>query len=505
MLKNISANWIQTLLTVVVTYVLMPFSLHALGREPYGTWILITAITSYLSLLIIGVPAASVRFIAKHAAAGDLPAMNRAIANCAALYLFLGVVAFVTGLGLFAWFEAAYAIPAGLVFDAKLSFSLVILYVSTGFLLQLPYGIMSAHEDFVARNLVMIGSLLIRLVLTLALLSWRPSMAWLALVQLLCSSFEFVVAMTICRKRYPGVVMSPFRSDYLGIRQILAFSVFVLFLQVGNQLGFQTDSIVIGRMMAIDQIPFFSVASSLALYLMEFVISIAAVVMPAAVRLETQGRHEELRQMYLKWSKIVFSLALLPGLYLIVLGPRFISWWIGDAAFEKPAGDVLIVLMTANLVFLPMRGVSMPLLMGIGKPAGPALAFMLTGVVNLGLSIVLARPFGLVGVALGTAIPNIAFALGVMVLTCRQIQVPIWQFARYVWLKAVVGTIPSMALLWWARSVLDVRGFLPLFVAGLGMVGTFALTWLLFVYRGDPYEDPLGRLRKLMPTALGRT
>src|SRR2546422_11339614 len=97
------------------------------------------------------------------------------------------------------------------------------------------------------------------------------------------------------------------------------------------------------------------------------------------------------------------------GLFLIVLGPRFIGWWI-DASFEGPAGVVLQILMISSLIFLPVRGVALPVLMGLGKPVLPSLTFLGAGVLNLVLSLVLAGPLGLAGVALGTAIPNVLFA-----------------------------------------------------------------------------------------------
>jgi O-antigen/teichoic acid export membrane protein len=500
-IKNIGANWIQTFLTIAVTYVLMPFTLRSLGQEQYGTWLLITAMTSYIGLLILGVPMASVRYIAKHAASGDLEAMNKAIASCAALYLVMGAVSIVVGLGLYTWFELSYTIPVALAREARWAFTLVIIYVASGFILQLPYGIMSAHQDFVLRNKVQIGSLLLRLGLTLGLLTWRPTIVWLAVIQIACLAFEFSVSWTLCKRRYPGIALRPHAFDRDTVRQILTFSVFVLLLQVGNQLVFQTDSLVIGKFMDVGQIPFFTVASSLAIYLMEFVISIAAVVMPTATQLETQGKMAELRELYLKWSKITLSLTLVPGLFLLVLGPRFIAWWIKAPGFEKSSGDVLFILMLANFIYLPVRGVSLPILMGLGKPSRPTVAFLVTGLLNLGLSIALAGPLGLNGVAIGTAIPNALFALAVMVLACRELGVSITEYVRYVFVRAALGCVPVLALLYWLRDRVGVRGFIPLLGSGVVMVAAFAATWVLFVYRGDKYEDLAGRARRILGRA----
>jgi hypothetical protein len=86
-----------------------------------------------------------------------------------------------------------------------------------------------------------------------------------------------------------------------------------------------------------------------------------------ATKLNAEGRRAELTDIFLKWSKISLSLSLAAGLFLIVLGPRFVAWWIGPE-FERPSGMVLQILTVSSLVFLPIRGVAQPLMMGLGKP-----------------------------------------------------------------------------------------------------------------------------------------
>ncbi len=176
------------------------------------------------------------------------------------------------------------------------------------------------------------------------------------------------------------------------------------------------------------------------------------------------------------------------GLFLIVLGPRFIAWWV-DPSFERPAGEVLQILMLSYLVFLPVRGVALPILMGLGKPGLPTIGFLVAGVVNLGLSIVLVRPLGLAGVALGTAIPNVLFAALVFMQGCRELDVSVGEFVRYVIPRATLGALPVLALLLWFKVGLDVRSLAALAAAGVAMVLVFALIWVFFVYRNDPYVD----------------
>ncbi len=442
MFKNVGSSWLVTVVTVVAVYFLTPFTIHKLGDDGYGTWILINSITGYLGLLVLGVPMASVRYFAQHVAKGDVAKLNEAIGSCTALYLLLGAISLVVGVGLYVFFAGTYHIPAALHGDARSAFALTVLLVSVGFVALLPNGILAAHDDFVPRNVVRLWGVVLRRVLTLGLLALRASLTVMAVVQLALMVFDFGLCWLLVR--------------------------YVLVLNAGARLSFETDSIVIGAFMKVGDIPYFTVANSFIIYLMEFVIAIAAVVMPTATRLQTQGRNAELREIFLKWSKIALSLTLAAGLFLIVLGPRFIAWWV-DPTFERPAGAVLQILMVSYLIFLPVRGVALPILMGLGKAGLPTIGFLVAGVLNLGLSILLVRPLGLFGVALGTAIPNVLFAGAVFLQACHELDVSVVQFLRYVVPRAVLGALPVLALLLWFKLGLDVRGLVALTAAGLAM------------------------------------
>jgi O-antigen/teichoic acid export membrane protein len=488
LLRNIGSTWLLTLVNIPVVYLTTPFVIHTLGQQGYGTWTLITALTGYMSLLALGVPMASVRYLAQHVAEGDTRKVNEAIGSCAGLYLVLGAVAVFVGAALMAMFVSAYDIPPALRAQARLAFALMVFQAAAGFIGLLPEGIMYAHHDFVLRNLVRLGGILLRLSLTIGLLMLDASLVVMASIQIACLAFDFSVSWLLIRRRYPGVRLSLAGFEWAMVRRILSFSVYVLLLNAGARLSFETDALVIGAFLSVEAIAYYAVANTFIVYLMDFIIAIAAVVSPMATKLKTQENVPQLREIFLTWSKVALSVSIMAGLFLIVFGPRFIGWWIGPS-FERPAGEVLQILMLSSLVFLPVRGVALPVLVGLGKPAIPAFALVTAGLLNLGLSILLARPLGLAGVALGTAIPNVLFAVFVLGVACRELGISMSSYVRYVVPRATLGALPPLAVLMWFKLGLQVQSFAGLVAAGLAMAVLFAVTWVFFVYRDDPYVD----------------
>ena len=87
------------------------------------------------------------------------------------------------------------------------------------------------------------------------------------------------------------------------------------------------------------------------------------------------------------------------------------------------SSSLLTILAVPTLFALPQSAAS-SVLFGISRHRGVVALSLLNAVVNLGLSILWVRPFGLEGVAFGTAIPLFVVAgLGMMVFGARALVV----------------------------------------------------------------------------------
>lgn len=506
MFKYIGSSWLLTILQIVVMFKLTPFMVDRLGREPYGVWLEVVSLTGVLKLLIAGVPMASVRFLSQALGRQDEDELRRVVSTCFAMCAGLGALALLVGALVSFYFTGSFLEKAdvamlGVGDSATLAYWVVVASVAIGFVMRLPYGILEAYNDFHHRNAIMAGELLLRFGLSIGLLMYDASVEMLAFAMIASQLVEFVVALTMVKRRHPEVRFGLAHYDRKMLRSILGFSLFALLLNMGAQLAFRADAIVIGEFMSDPAaITDYDMGNKFFEHLIALVLGIGMVVMPYATRLRAGGDRSNLGDIFLKYSKVALSLSLCVGLFLLVLGPEFLEWWLKDE-YSPRSGVVTQILVVSFFAFLPIRGVALPMLMGLGEPRKPALAFLGMGLLNVGLSIVLIGPYGLTGVALGTAIPNVLFAMYVLGLACTEIEVSLSKYLRYVFGRTLVGSLVPVAFLAWCKWGLEVRGFAPVFGAGLGMVAVFALTWVLFVYRGDPHYD----LRALLRAKLKRS
>ena len=81
------------------------------------------------------------------------------------------------------------------------------------------------------------------------------------------------------------------------------------------------------------------------------------------------------------------------------------------------------------------------------------------------------------------------FAGFVLGLACRELDISVSSYVRYVVPRAALGAVPVLALLLWCKLGLQVESIVGLAAAGSAMLLLFGLTWILFVYRDDPLVD----------------
>lgn len=499
MFKNVGANWLQLLVSVGVTFVLTPFLIRTLGTDGHGTWTLVVSLVGYLTLLALGVPMASVRYFAEHVAKDEREELREAVGACAGLYTLLGGVALILGGGLYAFFSIVYvesgAVPAHLATPSRIALALFVLQIALGFFTQLPYGLLAAGHRFIPRAVIVSVSQLIKLGLIVGLLSWTRSLPLLAAIHVGLMLLEFVAATWIVRRLHPDVSFVPRGVDAQVIRRIATFSLFAMLLNVGIRLSFQTDALVIGRFVDVSENPYYSVANSLIVYLTELLVGIGAVVMPLTISLRAKGDELALRSAFLKWSKVAFAISLLACLGVHVLGGRFIALWMDDPVFAARAAPVLQTLVYSCVLFLPARGVALPTLMGVGDARVPALGFLVAGIANVVLSIALASAgFGLVGVALGTAFPNLAFALLLLDRALREVGLSGRAYFAHVLPRALVGMIPVWLALH-AIQRLEPSSMVELLTYSVGALLVAAVSAVLIVFRNDPHFDPSALLK----------
>ena len=484
MLSKIASNWGLLALSILTTLFLVPFNLYHLGREQYGLWLVIAALTAYLNLLQLGVPMASVRSLATAIGSKDQAAVNRLATSYGVFYLWLAGATALIGLPMLALFGQLYAIPADLLAEAHVALGLAVLTAVIGFPSQLPQALLESHQEFERKNVIGAALVVVRTALNIAIVLYHPTLLALAIVALIGAVLEFGAysALVVLTKPQFRLRLSLF--DVADIRQVLAFSFYVFLLTAGSQLAYQTATLIAGYALGPEDVPLFAVPNSLVFYLLQFITGISAVIMPMATVYHVRGQRRELIDLFETWSKRAMAIACCAAVYLLAFGPDLLARWVGPD-FEGPAAAVLRILILSQLLFLPMRGVAMPILMAMGKARHATFAMLGMGVLTVILCLLLVKPYGLNGLAWGVSLPHIAMSGALLVLVCRELGLSVrTALARLLPLPAMAFML-ALGVTWILRAQMRPTTWFELGVAGVATVAIFAAIWVPVLFRAE--------------------
>ncbi|MFT7485948.1 MAG: O-antigen/teichoic acid export membrane protein, partial [Candidatus Paceibacteria bacterium] len=469
MFKHIVSNWSHHILSIVVMLVLAPMMLDeaGLGKPVVGIWVTIVAATGFIELLAMGVPMASVRHISEAVVAGDLDRTNRMISTGFGITLGVGLLGLVLGGVLFFPFEAGLLenpkwleVPPEVLHSAKIAYVITAIRVAASLSLRFPLAVFHSKHAFTTSNMILNAGLLFRLFAVIALLKTTPTLSGLAWIFVIEAVGVFLALRFFIQQSFEGLKMGLASFDRSLVRGLLGFGLIAAVLNVGTMVAYNIDALVIGNLIDPDAVADFDVGNKFFLPLASIMYGIGAVVMPTSTQLKQDEGLQVLGPVFLKWSKVSLSIIMPVCLYLTILGPRFLDAWIADPLqnYELSAGPVTRVLAPSFLLALPLRAVALPILLGTSSPGRPAAVYLALAFANLVLSVMFVKAgYGIVGVAFGTAIPQVLFAVYLLLLTCKELKLSPLHWIRYVCGRASVGMLPCLALLLWLERSLDVH------------------------------------------------
>jgi O-antigen/teichoic acid export membrane protein len=471
--RSVVANWVGFAAQVAAAFFVSPVLVHGLGDRRYGLWSLVESVLGYLMLFDLGVAASVVRYVARFEAARDQRALDRVVS--ASLGVFAAAGAAVLGGTLLLAFPAFawLGVPADLAGEGRWMLVLLGANLAVG----LPMNVFACALDglgrYPAKSAVRTTILVIRSVLLLVLLRLGGGLVGVAVLVSACTLVEHL-AMAVAVFRYlPRLRVSPRLVDRPTLRALRGYSFDALMALLAGRVSFQTDALVINAFLLPQSITLFAVAARLTEYAKDSVRVATAVLTPAVSALEARGDGAAIRAVFLDSTRYVLWLILPVQLGLLLLGRSFLGLWLGPqyAVESYPT----LVILTLPLSLALSQSVAVRILYGTGRLRRYAYGTLAEAAANLLLSVLLVRPFGIEGVALGTAIPNVIFNGVVGVCVCRSLGVGLGEYLRRSFLAPCAAALLPGAVWLAAAHWAEPDSWPSLLVTGAAGVAVYAV------------------------------
>lgn len=394
---------LNLLTTVVAMFLMTPFVISVIGDRWYGLWVLATSVVYYYAFFDLGLSQAVQRFVSQALGMDDHVEANRLFNTCLFLFMLAGaVILAVTGVLL--------AVTPRLVKEpaAVPIFRFVILLVgidtATSFPVRAFDGYLYAALRYDIMNIVEMAKTVVRTVLIFFFLGRGYGIIGLSVISCASDLLEYGTIVFLVLKLYPSVRVGLRHFARARIRSLLHYSVYSFISNVADRLRFQFDTLIIGGFLGLSLVTHYNIGSRFAQYYLMLITSAIALMMPVFSAYEAQNDYAQIRKSYLLVSKLNAIISLFCGGLIFVLGKPFMVRWMGPDYLDSYA---VLVVLTIGLICNTIQITAKTLLYGLSKHKPYAIILAVETGVKLLLSLLLVKPMGIMGVALGTTLPMI--------------------------------------------------------------------------------------------------
>jgi glycosyltransferase involved in cell wall biosynthesis/O-antigen/teichoic acid export membrane protein len=479
--RNALANYFYTFVLLALALVVTPILFRGLGKNAYGTWVLVTSSVFYFDLLKFGFSRAAIKYVAESSARGDLDRVRRVIAtSCAALAL-PGLLLLIAAPGLALLFPHIFDSALYRAHPDLKTAAVILVFLSVADMaLAIPFdtfgSALMGFQRYDLLNATLAGTALAQASAWTVIIALGGGLVAIGVATITLSFVSQLVRYAMVRRLTGGFPLRRSNVDRSLVRPLMSMSSWIAVTDFSEMVINRIDPLVVGLVAGVPQAGIYAVGQKLASLAGRFTVPAVSMFFPHASELSAANDKRALREALLLGTRISLVIATPLTIVLGVLAKPAIVAWVGPSSAN--AADVVVFLSAAYLV-VAVTQTGVFVLRGMGDVKMPARINLLEAGLNLGLSVTLGLWIGYKGVALGTFLAAVVTQLAILLpYICRQTETKLhWlllQILRAHALPVAVSLSAGLAL----RSR-GLSGLGPVVLAGAAIVGLYFLAaWM---------------------------
>jgi O-antigen/teichoic acid export membrane protein len=480
--RNIVTDYVAIAIDIGIGILMLPFNIAHLGQSAYGLWVLTTSVTTYFSMLDLGYGSAQVKFAAQYRALRNAQALNEITSTL--FFLFTGIAL------------AMYGVAVALAYNLGSIFNLappqadtaraVLLIISFHIALGLPFsvfgGVTNGFQRFYLNTTISIVTSLVVAAATVVVLRSGYGLLELVAVTTGIRVLALFAYRTTAYRSFPLLSVRWQHVRRSRLREVTAFSVFLLIIDIAQKINYTADTMVIGAFMGTAAIATWTVGARLIAAVRTLSNAMGRFLFPSIVDSATRASAERLQLVLIQGTRISLAMVVPMAITLALLADVVVAAWVGP----KFGASVIVVRLLAIVVTIRIgTSTAYAVLKGAGQHQFAAGTSVIIAITNLILSIALVRPLGLAGIALGTLIPVAIACIFVLIpKACRRADLPLaTMIHRAIW-PALWPAVPAAVAVLGARAA-----FTGLFAVLAGSAAGGLVYAVLFVAVAIDYSE----------------
>lgn len=408
-------SYITLIISNIVPIFYTPWMLNILGQHEYGVYSLSNSIVGYLSLLSFGLGSSMIKFITDYIAKEDKDGERKIVNLFLFIYIIISIITLCVGIVIS--LNVKYIFNAGLtnkeIDTMKILVFLVSVNTCISFISSVFGAVVISHEKYIFNKLLSLITTILGPISNIIMLIYGFKSIGLVLSSMIISSIYFIINVAYCRMKL-DIKISFKNLDFSPIKIIFSFSIYIFINEIVNMLYWSTDKFILGMYMGTVYISIYTVGASFNNYFISLSTAISNVIFPKINKMVNKNASNlELTKVFIKIGRLQYIILALAGSGFVLFGQQFIRLWVGSS--YKDAYWVAILTIIPSIIPL-IQNTGLSIIQAKSIHQYRTKNFLVIAILNVILSLILVKPFGMIGCAIAT---SIAYIIGPVICMNR--------------------------------------------------------------------------------------
>ena len=399
-------SYITTIANMIIKLVYTPVMLRLVGQSEYGLYTLVGSVVSYLSLFSLGFSGAYLRFYSKYVQDDNRDGIAKLNGMFLCAYLVMSLAALISGLTMAQFTPAIFGdqLTSDELSKARILMTILVINVAVTFPSSIFNSIISAHEQFIFQRLLTLLSVIFNPLIALPLLMMGYGSIAMVSVTTGITIAKLLLDVWFCL----GRIRAPFKFtnfESVVLKEIFSFSFFIFLNMIIDEINWATDKFILGRVAGTTAVATYGVGATINTLYKNFSSTISSVFAPRVNRIAAaneEDRNNQFTKLFTKVGRVQFIVLGLILSGFVVFGKDFILHIY--AGKEYGVSFIVALLLMAPATVPLIQNLGLEIQRSINKHRVRSIVYAVMAIINISISIPLARLFGSAGAALGTAI-----------------------------------------------------------------------------------------------------
>lgn len=395
-------SYISMGLHTIINFIYIPMLLMFLSKEQYGLYQLVGSMIAYLAVMDFGFSNTTIRYYSRALAKKDNVEQENLLATMMRIYLFISMAIIIVGIILLYVLLPFFmnTLTSNDIITAKYVYFILLINIAIIIPGNIFTAIIQAHEKFVFLKSINILNIILQPLLVFIILHFKSSIVALAVVQTMCNILVFILNGYYSIFKL-NVKFKLHKWNNTFIKEILSFSFFIFLGAIVDQIYWKTGQVILGAVVGTVAVAIYSISMQFAMSYLAISTNMCTVFLPKLSALTTKSNYmEEINKIFTKIGRLQFYVVMLMFFGFYLFGRQFILLWVGNDFID--AYKYALILMGALIIPL-IQNTGILILQAKNKHAFRSLMYLVIAILNVIISIPLAKKYGAMACALVTA------------------------------------------------------------------------------------------------------